>query len=526
MSAQQNGNFGPLYQMLSGISLFSAAGSGIRLRCYQRQAAEAIVRSVIENQGRTFVVMFPRQSGKNELQAQIEAYLLLLFSREGGEIIKVSPTWKPQSYNAMRRLERTPRRNPLTRGLWKKESGHIYRIGNAAISFLSAATGSNIVGATASLLLEVDEAQDVLIHKFDHEIAPMAASRNATRVFWGTAWTDDTLLARELQLAEACSTKSAPRVFKINAGDVIAEVPAYGQFLNEQIQRFGRDHPLIRTQYFSESLSGQTNLFNETRLQRMQGCHACATEPLPFERYILLIDVAGSDETAPQCGPMAAGIRDATAITVCSVHSGEADDLCFGQLEKQPINTKTDGVIWRCIHRQLWHNLPLTRQFEKLSALIRFWNPEYAVIDATGIGAGIASFLTRTFGDTMIRPFSFTSSSKSDLGWRFIAMIDANRWQEPVFNDGITDEEQISLQQLFFRQLRGCQSEMLPGPEKKLRWGVKNGTRDPLNGEPLHDDLVMSAALSAVLDEALWQPNQQTLIIPGIDPIKEMDKGF
>ncbi len=37
----------------------------------------------------------PRQSGKNELQAQLETYLLLLYSELEGEIVKVSPTWKP-----------------------------------------------------------------------------------------------------------------------------------------------------------------------------------------------------------------------------------------------------------------------------------------------------------------------------------------------------------------------------------------------------------------------------------------------
>jgi hypothetical protein len=51
------------------------------------------------------------------------------------------------------------------------------------IHFLSAAPSSNIVGATVSLLLECDEAQDVEIAKWDKEIAPMAASTNATRVF-------------------------------------------------------------------------------------------------------------------------------------------------------------------------------------------------------------------------------------------------------------------------------------------------------------------------------------------------------
>jgi hypothetical protein len=95
-----------------------------------------------------------RQSGKNELQAQIEAYLLKAFCEDYGELVKVSPTWKPQSLNAMRRLERTLRRNRFTRDRWEKEQGYIYRLGGARIYFLSGATTSNIVGATARTLLE------------------------------------------------------------------------------------------------------------------------------------------------------------------------------------------------------------------------------------------------------------------------------------------------------------------------------------------------------------------------------------
>jgi hypothetical protein len=110
-------------------------------------------------------VMFPRQSGKNELQAQIEAYLLVLLREKGGEMVKVSPTWKPQSQNAMRRLERTVKANMVTAGWWGKESGYIYRVGEARITFLSGAPEANIVGATATLLLQVDEAQDVLPEK-------------------------------------------------------------------------------------------------------------------------------------------------------------------------------------------------------------------------------------------------------------------------------------------------------------------------------------------------------------------------
>jgi len=77
---------------------------GITLREYQQVVAKAISDAVLHQQGYSFVVMFPRQSGKNELQAQLEAFFLLRFRHIGGKLVKISPTWKPQSQNAMRRL--------------------------------------------------------------------------------------------------------------------------------------------------------------------------------------------------------------------------------------------------------------------------------------------------------------------------------------------------------------------------------------------------------------------------------------
>jgi hypothetical protein len=176
--------------------------------------------------------MFPRQSGKNELQAQLETYLLCCFYLMDAEMVKVSPTWKPQTLNAMRRLERVLSSNLIAGHLWTKESGYIYRCGKARIYFFSGQPRSNIVGATANILLEVDEAQDVLPAKFDKDIAPMAASTNATRVFWGTAWTSRTLLARELRAARKAQQKDGiQRVFVLTADDVSSEVPAYGDFV-------------------------------------------------------------------------------------------------------------------------------------------------------------------------------------------------------------------------------------------------------------------------------------------------------
>ena len=66
---------------LRDIVLFAHTMSGIQLRDYQIGPARAIVESVRKRDGMSFVVIFPRQSGKNELQAQIEAYILFVLQQ-------------------------------------------------------------------------------------------------------------------------------------------------------------------------------------------------------------------------------------------------------------------------------------------------------------------------------------------------------------------------------------------------------------------------------------------------------------
>ena len=123
-------NFSKYALILYDISLFTVVAS-IRLRSYQRSVAEAIIDSVKNRKGLTFVVVFPRQSGKNELQAQIEAYLLTLYSISHGKMVKISPTIKPQSHTAIWRLEQILSRNIFTHSRWIKKSGFVLQIGTS-----------------------------------------------------------------------------------------------------------------------------------------------------------------------------------------------------------------------------------------------------------------------------------------------------------------------------------------------------------------------------------------------------------
>ncbi len=500
-----------LASLLRHLPRFCELGGGLRLRRYQRAAAQAVLDSVFGRAGRSIVLVFPRQSGKNELQAQLEAYLLLLFSPFSVEMVKVSPTWKPQTLNAMRRLERALDRNLLTRRRYTKESGHIFRLGKARLIFLSGSPTANVMGATANLLLECDEAQDIHIEKWDRDFAPMAASTNATRLFCGTAWTVNTLLARELRLARQAELQDGVRrAFVLTADEVAQEVPAYGQYVAEQVARLGRFHPLVRTQYFSEEIAAQSQFFTPERLQGMCGDHPPESTPNGRDDYAFCLDVGGADRAL--LGESAAAFSDVPAAP------NRAHDSSALTIFRLDVTSVADALIgaptYRVVHRCVWSGLGQMALYARLVALAECWAPRYVVIDASGLGAGLAEFLGRRLGKAVI-PFVFTAQSKSKLGWDFLAIIESGRYKEYRPEQG----DLRRLQEWFFRQAEGCEMDISPGVERRLQWGVPPSRRDPLTHEPLHDDLLISAALCAVLEDKTVGAALSRVILP-VDPLQ------
>ncbi|HUT20298.1 MAG TPA: hypothetical protein VM366_14170, partial [Anaerolineae bacterium] len=165
---------------LTHVDRFSRLVVGLPLRPYQLQPARAIIKSILAGHGHHFAVMMCRQAGKNELSAQLEAYLLNLYQRRGGGLVKASPTFKPQTINSILRLcDRL--QNPWNAHHFRRREGYIVEVGNARAFFFSADPHSSVVGGTASILLECDEAQDVQETKWDKDFEPMTASTNATR---------------------------------------------------------------------------------------------------------------------------------------------------------------------------------------------------------------------------------------------------------------------------------------------------------------------------------------------------------
>jgi hypothetical protein len=534
----------PFQQLSSNLASFARKWADITLRPYQVEAAQAVLDSIHQRAGRSIVIMFSRQSGKDELSANLKTYLLSRLHRREGGIVEVNPTYKPQTINAMERLERRLQGNPLARKHWRKRSDFIRFLGRLSVTFLSGDAKANVVGAVASLLLIVNEAQDIDPAVYDRNFAPMAASTNATRLFMGTAWTSRTLLSRELRAAlQAQRADGIRRVFTYDADDVRRAVPAYGIYVDEQIARLGRGHPLIKTQYFNEEIDAQAGMFTPAR-RALMGCESAPDIPLPAlseaegsgagalpakskgRPIVFTLDVAGQDEAAfhnPDEQMLRNPGRDAVSLTIASV------DLSAMQTLQAP--------IFRILHREQWTGLNHLAVFGRLTALADRWRPQHIVIDATGVGEGLWAMLDKRH-PTRVIPVKFSAQKKSELGYRFLAMIETGRLRDCAQGAGIEAPDASASGNAgartivplpgaavtradVDRQYAACVSEVLLGPQKLMRWGVPDGTRDE-NGDLIHDDIVMADALLAEADLLEWRVPSKTLIIRPKDPLDEM----
>ncbi|MBN9387852.1 MAG: hypothetical protein J0I20_07380 [Chloroflexi bacterium] len=459
------------------------------LRPYQLDPARAIARAVRRNFSEKdyrgpnqFAIVFSRQAGKDEMTAQLLAYLLNLFQLRGGQIVMAAPTARQVTISKSRLLDRM--NNPLNRGFVRTREGYVVGLGKAEARFLSAAPTSNAHGETASLLLVANETQDILPERWDAVFDPMASSTNATTLFLGTVWTASTLLARQMRhLRDLENQDGHKRLFLVGWQEVARYVPNYGKRVKTRIAQFGESHPFIQTEYFLKELDGNGGLFGPERRALMVGTHPRQQAGTPGKLYALLVDVAGESETLEGAELRAVSPRkDSTAVTVVEVEPPRRRGLTV-----QP--------TYRVVQRYVWTGVKHPALYGRLVGLAQeTWQARWVVVDATGVGAAVASFLDKALPRRVI-PFVFSSFSKSELGWNFCGVIDSGRFKDYA-DDGAADTA------WWWRQLAAVEYEVRPGPGQVLRWSVP----DP----NLHDDLVMSAALVAVLDEQDWRPRRAT----------------
>jgi len=429
------------------------------LRPYQLHPARAILDSIRARAGRSFVVIMSRQSGKNELSAQLETFLLTAGpSLDIGPIhnIKLAPTYTPQARISRDRLRHELRAARVPHKL----EGQTITVGDASQTFLSAEPAANISGHTATPLLEVDEAQDVNIDKYDREVAPFAAANNATRVFYGTAWSEDDLLHRERTAAADAETRDGIRRLFLYDWQVLAAIqPAYKSYVLSERERLGPTHPMFQTQYELIPLAAADRLLNPTQLRQLAGDFPPLTaRPTGAPAIAAGLDIGG-----------AAGVsldHDRTVLTIATV------------TPPTPADPLPDNHV--AIVAQLsWTDVPHDVLIPTLIDIVtNVWRADTIAIDATGIGATTAQLLDRRTPRATVIPFVFTQPSKSQLGYDLQASASTGRLKLHA-PDGSPDSIDT------WHQLTRARADYLPS--QAMRWYVPEAEG--------HDDHLVSVAL-------------------------------
>ncbi len=466
------------------IELFSRYILKRPLREYQVAPARAVIASAIRHDGEQYVWRFPRQSGKNETLAHVQLYLLFLFQRvKGASIVHTAPTFDPQCRNAMRRIAELSDGNVFLEAL--EVSGNVIRLGRARAIYLSGQERDRPnVGSTASLLLCKDECQDLNQSYVERAFDPMTADTNAPHVHTGTARHDGTYLALKRQELETLSAQDGrQRVFIINWRDVARVNEAYGRMVQAAIRRKGAQHPVILSEYENIESERTGRLFDDRRIALIFNaatpparCYA----PLPGQRTVITIDVGGTSPTSGNDGN-----HD---MTVASVH--RVDDA--GGL---PGYTTIDQFALAGANV-----LDDTTDRQRLFGFLDLWQPLRIVVDATGLGVGLASALARHWRARVV-PFRFSAASKTQLLNDWLALIETGRYKH--YRDDSVDCQR------FIRQLEKC--EHTPHGAM-LQWGIPAHVtwRHPITlaDEPLHDDHLISAALVAALRDGDALPRE------------------
>lgn len=444
-----------------------------RLRPYQRKVALAVLDSVFLKKGITFSVEIARQGGKNELSAQLELLLLTIFMAAPKNLVKCAPTFKPQAVISMMRLK--DRLNDAGfAGIWSSELGYIIRLGNARAIFLSADEQANVVGNTAHLLLEIDESQDVSREKYTKEFKPMGATTNATTIHYGTTWDDSTTLEEVKQTNLELERKDGiKRHFRYDWQEVAKHNKDYLAYVEVERERLGENHPLFLTQYRLLPIHGGGGFLSRQQRAQMAGRHSRRHQPEPGRRYIAGIDLAGEAEVEEGITALKPR-QDSTVVTI-----GELDFSVTDEVQKQPRINIVEHYRWTGKnHTELYPQL--------VDILGSVWNCRRIAVDATGVGQPVSSFLRKALG-SRVRPFTFSSQSKSRLGFNLLAAVNSGGLKMYA-GDGSPEYRE------FWVQMEKARSQFRPNQTMNFYVAPAQG----------HDDFLMSLAL--VVEAARYSP--------------------
>jgi hypothetical protein len=272
-------------------------------------------------------------------------------------------------------------------------------------------------------------------------------------------------------------------------------------------QRLGEDHPLFRTQYALLPITYGGGFLSRQQIALVLGEHARQSHPSASEgrkTYVAGVDLAGEHE--PEMTGRDTTIRDrdrdndgvkgrdSTVITIAEVDATDPStslragpSFCHSERSEEshslssPVTSLRAGPsqpVLRIVEQYQWTGTPHSQLYAQMTDILKsVWNCRRIVVDATGIGQPVASFLRDALGSKVI-PLVITSRSKSDLGFELLSFVNSGRLKL-YKQDGSREYQQT----LF--ELERARAQYRPNQTMNFYVAPQEG----------HDDFLMSLAL-------------------------------
>lgn len=378
------------------------------LRGLQAEIVKKVEKHIARHDGEVMPVRQSRQTGKNEVSAVMHRRHLWKrqFYNDPQIWIRTAPTKVPQIVNSKKRLDTLLNLSPsniiqfpiFRNSKLQKKEGYIYQLGNASVEFMSSGDQANVVGGTATVCLDMDEAHKVTKEKFDEDFAPMAADQSAAILLWGVAADGHDLISFYREHNESIGRKDLNLDYPCDLW--MEENARYARHVEARVKALGYDHPIIKTQYRLINVAAEGNFLSPKQVRSLlSGHHEREPKPIGRNRYEMLIDIAASNEE-----------------NIENVLEGDADSKTDSTVVwiYKVLDIVTDNGIFPYIQivNMYWYtgaNLPA--QEKEITELIEFWKISKVTVDAIGVGRQMAESLVEKFGESTVNAYHANPTS-------------------------------------------------------------------------------------------------------------------
>jgi hypothetical protein len=295
----------------------------------------------------------------------------------------------------------------------------------------------------------------------------MGSATNVTTILYGTTWDDSTLLEETKQAnLELEREDGIKRHFRYDWQEVGKYNTDYLGFVEAERNRLGEEHPLFRTQYALLPVTHDGGFLSRQQIALVRGEHQRQSHPEGKKPYIAGVDLAGEHEQEVTGRDFPVNNKrwrgDSTVITVAEVDIANSP---------QP--------LLRVVEQYQWTGTPHSQLYAQMADVLNnVWNCRKIVVDATGIGQPVASFLRKELGRRVV-PFVITTKSKSDMGFELLSFVNSGRLK--LYKQDGSREYKETLFELERARARYR-------PNQTMNFYV-----DPQEG---HDDFLVSLALA------------------------------